>query len=196
MILASASELYTPIPMRQIIAGLTPSSTTQSGTSSVHFSMTGFILFGLSTLTGAAAARLRDMAFGPVSAETELRIGMDAFQHLQKLSLSFHLRRETGGILRSISRGAGTYSALIKSTMFILLPMLIKVVVTCIIFAVLFQWYFFAIIVTFLICYIIYSMATSVWRDWYRRIMNEKDNEKNNRVFGKYIFIKENYTSY
>jgi ABC-type multidrug transport system fused ATPase/permease subunit len=190
MILSSACELYAPIPMREMVAGLTPTTTNSLTTSSISFSIRSFILFSFATILNGCASHLRDMCFANVSAETERSIGLDTFRHLQKLSLSFHLRRETGAIIRSLSRGVGTYSALIKSIMFILLPMFIKLVVTCIIFAVLFEWYFFGTIIIFLFLYLIYSVSISQWRDKYRRIMNEKDDERNNRVFGKNISSK------
>ncbi|CAF0996368.1 unnamed protein product [Adineta steineri] len=128
MIISSVCEIYAPIPLRTVISGLTPNATGSATRKSIQFSVPHFISFSIATLGGAATSRLRDMCFAEVSAETERTIGLDSFRHLQRLSLAFHQRRETGAVLRSISRGAGTYSALIKSTMFILLPMLIKVV--------------------------------------------------------------------
>ena len=188
MVLSSALELYAPIPMRQMVKELTPSATSHSSKSStIHFSITSFILFSAATIGAGCTSRLRDICFAAVSAETEFSIGFDTFKHLQKLSLSFHLRRETGAIIRSVSRGMGTNSALIKSLMFTLLPMLIRLVVTCIIFGVLFEWYFSGTIIAFLLCYLTYSLAISQWRDKFRRIMNVKDDERNNRVFGKSI---------
>lgn len=185
MIMSSACELYAPIPMRGIIAALKLSTDRSPVNDSIHFPISSLTLFALALIGGVIGSRLRDTSFAAISAETERSIVLDSFRHLQQLSLRFHQQRETGAILRSLSRGAGTYSALIKSSMFILMPMLIKVVVTCMIFAILFQWYYVTIIIIFLVCYIIFSVASNVWRDKYRRVMNDKDNEKNHRVLGR-----------
>ncbi|CAF4041860.1 unnamed protein product [Rotaria magnacalcarata] len=135
MIAASASDLYGPIPMQRIITVMSGTTPNSSEKESISFPTMDFIAFGLVTFSSGLFPNLRDLLFAAVSVETECSVCTETFHHLQQLSLSFHLRRETGGLLRAVSRGAGTNSSLIKSTIFILLPMFIKFVAITIIFA-------------------------------------------------------------
>ena len=194
MIAASISELYAPIPMRMIIFALTPSisnhTTVDGGTVStqnIHLPVRPVIIYGLVRIGQALFPIARDVCFAPVAAYTERTIALQTFHHLQALSLSFHLRRETGAILRSVSRGASTYSSLVKSTTFSLTPMLIRLIGICIIFALLYRWYFITLTATIIVVYSAYALLTTKWRDKYRRIMNEKDNQYNTRVTGEII---------
>ena len=194
MIAAATSELYAPIPMRMIILTLTPSisdNTSFNGTAvliqNVHLPVRPAIIYGLVRIGQALFPIARDVSFASVAAYTERTIALQTFRHLQTLSLSFHLRRETGAILRTVSRGAGTYSSLVKSTTFLLVPMLIRLIGICIIFALLYRWYFITLTLAIIVVYSVYAVLTTKWRDKYRRIMNEKDNQYNTRVTGKVI---------
>jgi ABC-type multidrug transport system fused ATPase/permease subunit len=194
MIAASASELYAPIPMRMIILTLTPSVSNNTAVNggtvsapSIRLPVRPVIIYGLVRIGQALFPVARDVFFASVAAYTERTIALQTFHHLQTLSLSFHLRRETGAILRSVSRGAGTYSSLVKSTTFLLVPMLIRLIGICIIFALLYRWYFITLTVAIIVVYSVYALLTTKWRDKYRKIMNEKDNQYNTRVTGKII---------
>jgi len=194
MIAASTSELYAPIPMRMIILSFTSSvsnHTVVNGgtefTSNIRLPLRPIIIYGLVRIGQALFPIARDVCFASVAAYTERTIALETFHHLQSLSLSFHLRRETGAILRSVSRGASTYSSLVRSTAFLLVPMLIRLIGISIIFALLYRWYFITLTVAIIVLYSVYALLTTKWRDKYRRIMNEKDNQYNTRVTGKVI---------
>src|SRR3546814_2056710 len=51
-------------------------------------------------------AELRDGIFPKVAQRAIRRIALMAFRHLHRLSLRFHLDRQTGGLTRAIERGA------------------------------------------------------------------------------------------
>lgn len=193
MIAGSIAELYAPIPMRMIILTLTPlvSNSTTMNTESpsgqnIHLPILPVVIYGLVRIGQALFPIARDIFFAPVAAYTERTIALQTFHHLQALSLSFHLRRETGAILRSVSRGAGTFSSLVKSTTFSLVPMLIRLIGIFIIFAILYRWYFTTLIFVVILIYSMYALLTTRWRDKYRKIMNQKDNQCNTRVTGKF----------
>jgi ATP-binding cassette, subfamily B, heavy metal transporter len=194
MIAASLSELYAPIPMRMIILTLTPSisnnTAVNAGTvpaKNIYLLVNPVIIYGLVRIGQALFPIARDVCFASVAAYTERTIALQTFHHLQALSLSFHLRRETGAILRSVSRGASTYASLVKSTTFSLVPMLIRLIGICIIFAILYRWYFITLTVTIIVVYSVYALLTTKWRDKYRRIMNDKDSQYNTRVTGEFL---------
>lgn len=192
MIAASIAELYAPIPMRMILVALTPLVSNSTlvhreaiSIQNIHLPILPVIIYGLVRISQALFPLARDISFAPVAANTERTIAVQTFHHLQALSLSFHLRRETGAILRSVSRGAGTYSSLVKSITFSLLPMIFRLIGIFIIFGLLYRWYFVTLTASVIVIYSVYALLTTKWRDKYRRIMNQKDNQCNTRVTGK-----------
>lgn len=62
-----------------------------------------------------------------VSANTERLVALETFEHLQSLSLGFHLQRETGSVLRSVSRGASSFAGLLRIVLFQILPVFVQV---------------------------------------------------------------------
>lgn len=192
MLLTITAELYVPIPMRTIIVTLTasaPSNSTINLTSSTYqgtqLLIYPVIMYGALRIGQALFPILRDTCFSSIAAYTERTIALQTFHHLQALSLSFHLKRETGAVLRSVSRGAAAYSLLVKSVIFSFAPILIRLVGTCTIFAVLYRWYFITLTAATIVIYTVYTLLTTQWRDKYRKIMNEKDNQYNSKVTGK-----------
>ncbi|CAF2164991.1 unnamed protein product [Rotaria magnacalcarata] len=109
MIAASASDLYGPIPMQRIITVMSGTTPNSSEKESISFPTMDFIAFGLVTFSSGLFPNLRDLLFAAVSVETECSVCTETFHHLQQLSLSFHLRRETGGLLRAVSHALLNY---------------------------------------------------------------------------------------
>lgn len=62
-----------------------------------------------------------------MSANTERLVALETFEHLQSLSLGFHLQRETGSVLRSVSRGASSFAGLLRIVLFQILPVFVQV---------------------------------------------------------------------
>lgn len=117
-----------------------------------------------------------------VSANTERLVALETFEHLQRLSLQFHLKRETGSVLRSVSRGASSFASLMRVVLFQILPVLVQVLVVCIYLLLKYNWYYAVVTAGVIILYFTFTFTTTDWRDKYRRIMNQKDNEFNQKV--------------
>ena len=87
-------------------------------------------------LGGYAAARLGQQIFAEAKQYLFARVAqravrgaaMQAFRHLHKLSLKFHLDRQTGGLTRAVERGAKGVEFLLTMATFEILPLLIEVI--------------------------------------------------------------------
>ena len=134
-------------------------------------------------LGGYAAARLGQQIFSEAKQYLFARVAqravrgaaMQAFRHLHKLSLKFHLERQTGGMTRAVERGAKGVEFLLTMATFEILPLLIEVVFVS---AVL--WYLFGApyaIITFItvVLYALFTMRVTEWRMAFRRRMNSAD---------------------
>jgi ATP-binding cassette subfamily B protein len=96
------------------------------------FPLWPILLYGLASFAATACDQLRDIFFSYVSANTERLVALETFEHLQSLSLQFHLKRETGSVLRSVSRGASSFAGLLRIVLFQILPVFFQVIVVCI----------------------------------------------------------------
>eukprot|EP01117_Protostelium_nocturnum_P015796 TRINITY_DN6156_c0_g1_i2.p1 TRINITY_DN6156_c0_g1~~TRINITY_DN6156_c0_g1_i2.p1 ORF type:complete len:544 (+),score=135.17 TRINITY_DN6156_c0_g1_i2:367-1998(+) len=94
-----------------------------------------------------------------------------------KLSLSFHLTRNTGSLLRIMDRGKNAITTVLETIGFTLLPSFIEIFLTCIVLITNFGSGF--AIVTFLtvVAYSLFTFFITQWRTKYRKAMNAKDNE-------------------
>jgi ATP-binding cassette subfamily B protein len=71
--------------------------------------------------------------------------------------MAFHLNRETGKIIRIVSRGGGSFTSTMRMSLFSLGPTLLEIAMTLIVFASLFDWKF---LVVELLSIVIYLSAT------------------------------------
>ena len=79
--------------------------------------------------------------------------------------MAFHLQRETGKILRIVSRGALSFSTVIRTILFQIIPIIIEVILVLIIFLVSLQWYFCVITLSGIVIYLIATYFIQEWRN-------------------------------
>jgi ABC-type transport system involved in Fe-S cluster assembly fused permease/ATPase subunit len=60
-----------------------------------------------------------------MAAVAEISIAHDVYDHVQRQSLAFHLSRETGKIIRIVSKGSQSFSAILRMIWFNLAPILV-----------------------------------------------------------------------
>ena len=171
LLVGSLLDLYTPIATKYAVDEL--SGNVEEGIDPV-LPWKWILAYGVVRFLANFAQQLRDVFFAAVGAETERRVALETFNHLQGLSLSFHLRRETGGVLRSVSRGAQSFATLSRIVLFQILPIFLQLIVVCAYLVSLYPWYFSFLTFAIIAVYFAFTFATTNWRDRYRRVMNEK----------------------
>src|SRR5690606_88292 len=127
-------------------------------------------------------AELRDGIFAKVAQRAIRRIALMAFRHLHRLSLRFHLDRQTGGVTRAIERGAKGIEFLLTFLLFNVVPTLLEIGLVCVILWRLYDVWFAAVTFVTIAGYIWYTFGVTEWRTKYRRRMNESDNEANTKA--------------
>jgi ABC-type multidrug transport system fused ATPase/permease subunit len=83
---------------------------------------------------------IREIPYTRMAANAEIKISHTVYDHVQRQSLAFHLSRETGKIIRIVSKGAGSFSSVLRLTAFSLLPILVEIIMTLVVFFTLFNW--------------------------------------------------------
>lgn len=82
--------------------------------------------YGIATFISQSVDQLRQLAFAPVAQRATRLLFTDVFRHLHRLSLRFHLDRESGGIAQIVSRGTASIEFLAELILFSLLPSLFE----------------------------------------------------------------------
>jgi len=145
------------------------------------------VAYGLARLSVTLFTELREFFFAKVTQRTVRRIALETFEHLHRLSLRFHLARQTGGLTRDIERGTRGISSLISYLLFSILPTLIELALVASILAWNYDWTFVTITLVTLIGYIIYTISVTEWRTAFRKEMNELDSKANSKAIDSLI---------
>lgn len=169
--------LYSPIFYRNAVNTLSP----QYG-ELVVVPIFMIIAYGSARLFGQLFAELRDAVFAEVTQSAIQQIGLLVFKHIHNLSLKFHLERQTGGLSRVIERGTKAIESLLIFLTINIIPTLIEILLVAGIFAYLYGLSFSAVILSTIICYVIFTLAITEWRISYVRKMNETDNQATSRA--------------
>jgi ATP-binding cassette subfamily B protein len=143
----------------------------------------GVILaYGLARIASLGFSEARDAIFARVGQRAIRRIILEVFRHLHRLSLRFHLERQTGGLSRVIERGNRAIELLLRISLFNLIPTIIELVL---VFGILWYMLDFAIAgitLATVVVYIGYTMMVTEWRIRFRRSMNDADTSANTRA--------------
>jgi ATP-binding cassette, subfamily B, heavy metal transporter len=178
MLLGKLANVSVPLSMKYLVDGLSTqniSPTTLAALSPLAL----LLMYGALRLSTTLFNELREILFAKVTQRTVRIISLQVFEHLHKLSLRFHLNRQTGGVTRDIERGGRGVSSLISYSLYNILPTLIEVTLVLGILWFKYEWRFAMITVIALALYITYTILITNWRTQYRRKMNEMDSAAN-----------------
>lgn len=138
--------------------------------------------YGLARVLSQAFGELRDAVFARVGQRAIRDVALKTFEHLHRLSLRFHVQRQTGGLSRSIERGTKGIEFLLNFMLFNILPTLLEIVLVCGILWILYDWTFALVTFGTIAGYITWTLVVTEWRLKYRRTMNKSDNEANTKA--------------
>ena len=138
--------------------------------------------YGLARLAPSVFGELRDAVFAKVTQRAIRRIALQVFEHLHRLSLRFHLERQTGGMSRDIERGTKGIGFLLNFTLFNILPTLVEIGLVAGILLVNYHWSFAVVTFLTIASYIGFTLGVTEWRMVFRRSMNELDSQANSKA--------------
>jgi ATP-binding cassette subfamily B protein len=176
LVCAKLANVTVPLALKEIIDAL---DKTDAVLTVPIFLIVGYGLLRLfSTLFG----ELRDAVFAKVTQRAIRRVAMQVFEHLHRLSLRFHLDRQTGGVSRDIERGTRGISFLLNFMLFNILPTLLEITLVAVILLNKYDAWYAIITFATLILYIIFTLVVTEWRMVVRREMNDLDSKANTRA--------------
>ena len=140
------------------------------------------VAYGGARILAAAFQQLRDAIFSPVGQRAVRLLAVETFEHIHKLSLSFHLSRKTGGLSRLIERGVRGVAFLLRFSVLSVGPLMIELLLVCGIFMWLFNWTYMLVVIATVVLYAVFTFTVSEWRVKLRREMNDRDTEANQKA--------------
>eukprot|EP01104_Vermistella_antarctica_P019105 TRINITY_DN7331_c0_g1_i1.p1 TRINITY_DN7331_c0_g1~~TRINITY_DN7331_c0_g1_i1.p1 ORF type:complete len:653 (-),score=145.02 TRINITY_DN7331_c0_g1_i1:30-1988(-) len=149
-----------------------------NGRLGLHF----FILYGVLRFVSSAINDVRDSLFIDVSQHATEIISTKTYAHLHNLSVGWHTKRRTGGVLRTIDRATSSATTLLSLIIFKLLPTLLEVLMVCVILWIAFDFVYSVITFVTIASYVVFTFSITEWRSKFRRGMNDTNNAVNDRA--------------
>jgi len=140
------------------------------------------IAYGLLRFVNSGFNELRDAIFARVRFHAMSQLSVTVLDHLHRLSLRYHLERNTGAISRDMERGAQSISSILNYLVFNIVPTMAEFVLVA---GILFSQYdslFAGIIFTSVAFYIGFTLMVTEWRMHFRHEMNALDSTANGRA--------------
>ena len=109
----------------------------------------------------------------------ETGISETVMSHIQQQSLAYHLHRETGKVLRVVSRGASAFSWVIRMLLFQFVPIFLDLGLTMAVLLAYYDYYFALIAGGLVVVYVIITGWIQAWRNRIFTEVNNRDNSYN-----------------
>lgn len=176
MVLAKLTNLVVPTILKKIVDN---ASHVTNWTSEVVLVV---LAYGGARLLASLLNEGREMVFAKVIQDTVRRLSLRTFEHLQQLSLRFHLDRQTGRLIRDLERGGKAIETLVAFSLYNIVPTLLEVVLVLGYFWWMYDVSFALITLAALLLYVGFTLYTTEWRTQFRKDMNELDSQANGKA--------------
>ena len=180
MVGAKVANVGVPLLLKELIDNMTPQPTVAQAVLVVPIAL--LVAYGLLRLSVSAFTELRELVFAEATQGAAKRIALETFEHLHRLSLRFHLERQTGGMSRDIERGVRGIESLIAYSLYSIVPTLIEVVLVLTILGLKFDKWYAIITLIALAAYIYFTVTITEWRTQFRKQVNEFDSNAHSRA--------------
>ncbi|MAU42076.1 MAG: metal ABC transporter permease [Kordiimonas sp.] len=187
LVLAKVIGVYVPFLFKDAVNALSPSPQLDAVTTAIAVPVGLIVAYGIARVLSQAFGELRDAVFVRVGLNALREVAINVFDHLHKLSLRFHLERQTGGLSRVIERGTKGIDFLLRFMLFNILPTLLELVIISVAFWINFGVLYAVVTFVSLSGYILFTVKVTDWRLKYRREMNREDNEANTKAIDSLI---------
>ena len=131
------------------------------------------LFYGLARMADRTFLELREL-FARVAQRAMRVIALSTFRHLHRLSLRFHLDRQTGGLSRAIERGVKGIEFVLSFMLFNIVPTIIEIILVAVVLWALFDIWYALVTLATIGAYIAHTMLVTEWRLKFRREMNRR----------------------
>ncbi len=179
LVCAKIAVVWVPVVYSRAVDALVPNAAAMSVAVVPVALIAGY---GLLRIAASGFGEMRDAIFAAVQQRTVRRVALQTFQHLHRLSLRFHLDRQTGGLSRAIERGTVGIEQVLRLAVFNVIPTLLEVVLVVGILWYMFDWRFALVTLVAVSLYLSFTLFFTNWRVRIRRTMNETDSDAQSKA--------------
>jgi ABC-type bacteriocin/lantibiotic exporter with double-glycine peptidase domain len=180
MVAAKMANVTVPLLLKQLVDSLTIKPGSVESFLVVPLGL--LVAYGLLRLSTTVFTEARELVFAKATEGATRHITLQVFEHLHRLSLRFHLARQTGGMTRDIERGTRSVQSLISYSLYSIIPTIIEVVLVLSILGSQFDSGYVFITLAALVLYVVFTVLVTEWRTKFRRAMNAADSSAHSRA--------------
>lgn len=140
------------------------------------------LAYGAVRFLNVFIGEVRDVIFGRVTERAMRRMSLRLFEHLHRLSLDFHLDRQTGALQRDIERGTQGISFLLRFLVFNIVPTLLELTLVIGLLWLYYPPVFAVITAVAVVTYVVFSIKLTEWRTRFVREANIMDSKTHTRA--------------
>lgn len=140
------------------------------------------LIYGVTRILMAVLTQVRDGLFAKVAMHAVRNLALQAFEHMHRLSLRFHLERKTGGLTRVLERGREGIEELSRLMVLTLVPTILEFILVLGLLAWEFDWIYSAVVFVMVVIYLAYTYKATQWRISIRKQMNDSDTDANTKA--------------
>lgn len=140
------------------------------------------LAYGAVRFLNVFIGEVRDVIFGRVTERAMRRMSLRLFEHLHRLSLDFHLDRQTGALQRDIERGTQGISFLLRFLVFNIVPTLLELTLVIGLLWLYYPPVFAVITAVAVVTYVVFSIKLTEWRTRFVREANVMDSKTHTRA--------------
>jgi len=177
LVTAKIAAVYVPMLYKAAVDALSPTEGM-----AVVLPLGLVVAYGAGRILTQGFQELREIVFARVAQNGIHQVALQTFRHLHRLSMRFHMDRQTGGLSRSLERGTAGIENLLYYLLFQIAPTVLEILMVAGILWALYDWRFPAITFVTVILYVIYTLAITRWRLEFRRRMMETEREANTKA--------------
>jgi len=185
LVSAKVASVSVPILLKKLVDALNISITDPRA----------LLVVPLGLLLGYAGLRLamtlftelREIVFARATFGAAKRVALETFEHLNALSLRFHLERQTGGLTRDIERGTRALQTLVSYSLYTIIPTLVELSFVLVLLGHRFDMGYVWITLAALLVYGVFTISITEWRTKYRKAVNELDSKANTKAIDALI---------
>jgi len=140
------------------------------------------LAYGAARIISLTFKEMQAAVFAKVTHHAIREVALKTFQHLHKLSLRFHLERQTGGLSRAIERGTMGIEFLLRMLLFNIIPTLVEIALVGVLLWSMLSPLFAITTLGTIAAYVTWTLMLTNWRTRFRREMNDNDSSAHTKA--------------
>lgn len=182
LVLSKLTNVGVPMVLKYIVDALT-----QTHTATHTLPIALLSMYGVLRLSSSLFNELRDAVFAKVRFRAMRQLSNHALTHLHKLSLRFHLDRQTGAISRDVERGTRSVSTILNYMIFQIIPTFAEFLFIALILFTQYNLHFVLTTIITVVIYVAFTVAVTEWRMEFRYHANQMESQANNQAIDSLV---------